>query len=92
MEKGWHWSKASLVSMRRQKFAQSAVKLLDRAVSKGLGMVKGADEALASVSRERLEGGADAVGVASPWWSGCAGGTGGINSGGAGGGGETMTS
>lgn len=58
------------------KLAQELVKLFDKPVSKGLGTRKLAAELLAAVARERLDGGADGVLVASSLAY-----TGGINSG-----------
>lgn len=65
-EKGWHPVTVSLVNMVLKKPAQLFVKLLDRAESKAVGIWK-EPLALGSVWRDLLEGGAEAVFVASPW-------------------------
>jgi len=68
-EKGWQVVTVSLCSIVLKKVAQLVVKLLDRAESKAVGMVK-SPLPLGEVLTMRFDGGAEVVLVASPWWAG----------------------
>ena len=67
-ENGWHFWKAPSLIMRFRNVAHVLVKLFDRPVSKGFGTVKEGGVFFESTARERLEGGAESVLVASCSW------------------------